>query len=415
MIRNTVKTALAILRRNPFFTGVSLFAISFTLAVLMTAVSLLDGLFNPAGPRQGNHGLAMIGYAEMWGEGNHWNGNPGYRLLREIVPDLPGVSQSTLYTDDGKAITWQEGARLERALKHTDESFWQVLNFEFLEGRPYTAEDLERAEPVLVINESTRDLLFPDGALGRVLELDNVHFRVIGVVRDVSQMDRWSYAEAWAPLTTLKDASYKDNWMGSFRGVIQLDGSLPFEAVRQELYRRCGEIEIGGDGSYQQILATVFSSELERMAHEMFRTNEPGDTNSYGARLSSVLLGAALLFMALPALNLVNLNLSRVLERGSEIGVRRAFGATSGVLILQLLVENLVLVVIGALIAVGGHALLLRIIENSGLLAYIELGWNGRVFGIALAMVLVFSVLSGILPAWRISRLHPVQTLKGVR
>jgi putative ABC transport system permease protein len=57
--------------------------------------------------------------------------------------------------------------------------------------------------------------------------------------------------------------------------------------------------------------------------------------------------------MSLPALNLVNLNLSRMMERSSEIGVRRAFGATAGSLVLQLLVENLLLVAIGGLLALG--------------------------------------------------------------
>ena len=44
--------------------------------------------------------------------------------------------------------------------------------------------------------------------------------------------------------------------------------------------------------------------------------------------------------MLLPALNLVNLSLSRILERSSEIGVRKAFGASSWTLFGQFLVEN---------------------------------------------------------------------------
>ena len=58
-----------------------------------------------------------------------------------------------------------------------------------------------------------------------------------------------------------------------------------------------------------------------------------------------------LLFMLLPTLNLVNINLSRILERSSEIGVRKAFGASSRTLVGQFVVENLVLTLIGA--AVG--------------------------------------------------------------
>ena len=44
--------------------------------------------------------------------------------------------------------------------------------------------------------------------------------------------------------------------------------------------------------------------------------------------------------MLLPAVNLVNLNVSRIMERASEIGVRKAFGASSRALVGQFVVEN---------------------------------------------------------------------------
>ena len=54
------------------------------------------------------------------------------------------------------------------------------------------------------------------------------------------------------------------------------------------------------------------------------------------------------LFMLLPTVNLVNINLSRILDRSSEIGVRKAFGASSRTLVGQFVVENVVLTLIGA-------------------------------------------------------------------
>src|SRR5256885_1583041 len=63
--------------------------------------------------------------------------------------------------------------------------------------------------------------------------------------------------------------------------------------------------------------------------------------------LVAIIAAVALLFMALPTLNLVNLNVSRILERASEIGVRKAFGASSRALLGQFLVENVVLTLIG--------------------------------------------------------------------
>jgi putative ABC transport system permease protein len=58
----------------------------------------------------------------------------------------------------------------------------------------------------------------------------------------------------------------------------------------------------------------------------------------------------ALFVMLLPTLNLVNVNITRIMERSSEIGVRKAFGASSRTLVYQFIVENLILTFLGGFI-----------------------------------------------------------------
>ncbi|TPW02360.1 MAG: hypothetical protein FD129_3210, partial [bacterium] len=97
---------------------------------------------------------------------------------------------------------------------------------------------------------------------------------------------------------------------------------------------------------------------------------------------------ATLLFMALPAINLVNLNISRMLERSSEIGIRKAFGATSGHLVAQFLVENLVLVLISGAVGLVASAWALELINRSGWIPNASFHVNGRVFVEALLLCL---------------------------
>ena len=131
------------------------------------------------------------------------------------------------------------------------------------------------------------------------------------------------------------------------------------------------------------------------------------------SQLLGWLLGVAFVFMLLPTVNLVNISVSRILERASEIGVRKAFGASSRTLVGQFLVENLVLTLVGGLVGFLLAVLVVDAINGSGLFPYARFTLNLRVFLYGLLLTLFFAVLSGVYPAWKMSRLHPVDALKG--
>jgi putative ABC transport system permease protein len=117
--------------------------------------------------------------------------------------------------------------------------------------------------------------------------------------------------------------------------------------------------------------------------------------------------------MILPTVNLININVSRILERASEIGVRKAFGASSWTLVGQFIVENVMLTMIGGVIGFLGSIFVLRAISASGLIPYAEFNLNYRIFIYGLLLALFFGLFSGVYPAWKMSRLNPVQALKG--
>jgi putative ABC transport system permease protein len=71
--------------------------------------------------------------------------------------------------------------------------------------------------------------------------------------------------------------------------------------------------------------------------------------------------------------NLINLNTSRILERASEIGVRKAFGRSSWTLVGQFIVENLVLTLVGAAVGFVLAGWLLGLLNGSGLIEYADL------------------------------------------
>jgi putative ABC transport system permease protein len=120
----------------------------------------------------------------------------------------------------------------------------------------------------------------------------------------------------------------------------------------------------------------------------------------------------ALIVMLLPTINLININVTRIMERSSEIGVRKAFGASSRTLVYQFIVENLILTILGGLIGIILSIIVIQIINSADLIPYFTISLNFTVLGIALLICLIFGLLSGVYPAWRMSKLNVVTALK---
>ena len=157
----------------------------------------------------------------------------------------------------------------------------------------------------------------------------------------------------------------------------------------------------------------VFISSAENYLAS-FLTNTPlgdAESNKVG-KLTFIVSIFVLLFMLLPTLNLVNINISRIMERSSEIGVRKAFGASSMTLVGQFIVENIILTFFGCVIGIVLSFIILQVINNSDLIANMHLSINLNVLFFSLVACLVFGLLSGVYPAWRMSRLQVVTALK---
>jgi putative ABC transport system permease protein len=379
------------------------------------ASAIFDHSLAPHSPETRSDRTLGVYQLVMKGENNTQSTEPGYGFLDRYVRPLsavPGVERVSILSTPQTAVSYLGGRKIESHLRRTDGEFWRILDFEFLEGGPFTAEAESNAQFVAVINEATRQRFFEGRpAVGRTIEVDGQRFRVVGVVRDVPRLRFSSFADVWVPISTSKSRNYKEQWMGEFIALILARDVADLPAVKAEFQARRREAErnIPDPRSYKTLHAaadTLFEGTIRQLS--------PGDTSDIQTgKVRAVLFLLMLLFMLLPTLNLVNINLSRILDRASEIGVRKAFGASSRTLVGQFIVENLVLTLLGAVAGLLLAGLVLEALNASGLLPYARLALNYRIFGYGLAMALFFGVLSGVYPAWRMSKLHPVQALRG--
>lgn len=415
MLKNYLKMALKVLARQKFFTFISLFAISITLLVLLVATALLDHIFAPQAPETRADRTLGIYQIGMRGENVGYGGNAGYGLLDRITTGLeeevPAIEAISIFTLPGTAVSYVEGRKIDSSLKYTDGEFWRIFEFDFVEGGPFRDEDEDAARFVAVINESTRDRFFGrEPAVGRMLEADGRRFRVVGVVRDVPILRFASYAEIWVPISTTKSRTFRKEYLGDFMAVFLARTRADFPQIKDAVDRRFRVAE-------QHIPDREVYHTIQGGADTLFETVSRGlfggDHESRPELLWALLLGLAVLFMLLPSINLVNINLSRILDRASEIGVRKAFGASSRTLVGQFVIENVVLTLLGGAIGLVLTAAVLAGMNASGLIPYADLRLNFRVFFEGLALALFFGLFSGVYPAWKMSRLHPVQALRG--
>ncbi len=411
MLTNYLKIALKVLARRKFFTFVSLFGIAFTLLVLLIVAALADHLLVPRSPESRFGRVLQLRAMRMYGEDSDWISGPGYLFLDRYARDLPHVAEMAIYSRNDPVTHYLGGDRVVSQLKRTDGAYWRILDFRFLEGAPFTDADERDGNRVAVISARTRRILFGgEPAVGRDIELDGEAFRVVGVVGDVPAFLGTAAADIWAPLSTNKIPDYRQNLMGGYQGLFLARSRRDFPAIKAEFQSRLPRVEFTNPEDYHTMQGEL-ETRLEVLCHSLI-WSEPGHS-TVGRVLLLVVLGG-LLFMSLPAINLVNINLSRIYERGSEIGVRKAFGASSAHLVGQFVVENVVLCVIGGLIGLLLAGMLMQVapgLAPAGL--YLEFRLNLRIFAYAVLLAIFFGLLSGAWPAWRMSRQHPVTALRG--
>ena len=410
MLPSTLKLAVKVLLRRKFFTMISLVGITLTLLVLMTTTALFDCSFGSYPPETKTDRTIGVLSVRMSGPHSIRSGNPGYALLDRTVRDLPGLEEVSLHTETSAVTSYPKGVRLNSYLKRTDGAFWRIYTFHFVEGGPYTDEDDKSGNFVAVINEPTRRAYFGDAtALGKTIEVGQQRFRVVGVVEAVPYFRQMVFADVYAPITTSPSDTYKREIMGGFHATLLARSRSDLAEIRREYEARVSRIEIPDPKNYDRLQSWA-ETLFEATAREMFSNQfESGRV----AGLIGIIVLAMILFMVLPAINLVNLNVSRIMERASEIGVRKAFGAPRRSLVAQFVAENVLLCLVGGAFALVLTWVALQVIAATGVLPYARFGLNLRVFFYGLALSVFFGTLSGVYPAIKMSRLHPVEALRG--
>ena len=408
MFLNHLKMAWKVLRRRKFFTLLSLVGIGATLMSLLVAVALYDAAAGPHPPETHPERLLTSTMMTMDMGGGPMHMRPSQWLLNKaLAPVRAQAVVGIASVDPLPVVAYVQGRKLPLNLKAADAGFWRVFDFQFLEGGPYTAGQRGEGIPA-VISRHTARVYFGKarGVVGRTLVIDQKNYRVLGVVADVPAVRFHAYADVWVPFDHNAMDMQADNPFGTSEALVLAPSPAALPAVAAAFQKGLATVPVEKGMTLDMKLAPFAESVAGHVLAQYNWTKNP-------ARLFRWLSGAAVaLLLLLPALNLVTMNVSRLRERAAEIGVRKAFGATAGALAGQFLVETLVLTLLGGVVGLALATALLHGLGGRYLAAYGRIEPNLAVFGWALLGSLVFGLLSGAYPAWRMARLPAVEALR---
>jgi putative ABC transport system permease protein len=415
MFKNYLKITFAVMRRRKFYTFISLFGISLTLTVLLVITAFFDNLFAPNYPEINRERMLYTSRIEMKDTIKGFSSmNPlSYYFIENYIATLK-TPEKVSAVGNLNLNTYLNEQKADLRIKYTDVHFWEMTGFEFLEGKAFNAETIKGNDNAIVMNSDIRDKYFGKdvSVTGKTVTIGNDLFHIVGVVRGCPEMQgHFVVGDIYMPYTLDKNLKDNKTFNGRYDALILAKNKADLEKIKTEFAEVLPKISLPKDGDFAPQLIYV----RPETAINSFIYNIAGRGEESGKTLFiTVLTCFAILFMSLPALNLVNINISRIMERASEIGIRKAFGASASTLTVQFIIENIILTIMGGALALIFSGLVIAYLNRTGIgdFDYLMLKINWTVAIMAFILSLVFGLLSGVYPAWRMAKLSVVDALK---
>ncbi|SKB49541.1 putative ABC transport system permease protein [Daejeonella lutea] len=416
MLKNYIKLAFKVMLRKKYFTFLTLVGISFTIMIITITAAFIDQIVG-ASDTEPNRGRTLVLKEVFLMKDDR--GRPdevSLPFLQRYITTLRTPERISIYRDGGY-VSARNGVPRAHRLKYSDENFWSITNFKFLEGRPFDARQVKNASRVVVISEELKDYYFGEGnAAGKIIELFGIPFRVIGVVKSAPLLSD-AGSDAWIPYTAdpapVPPPAEWPTIHGQYKAMLLARSGEDAEKVKAEIDARMRKI-VPPNPQFTSVKANALT------ALQHFAKVRNSDPDPDFAQLFTALFACLFLFLLIPVISLINLNISRISERAAEIGVRKSFGASSSTLAGQFIVENIILTLTGGLIGVilaylfsDALILMLNAFDPLFQISFGQFILSWRVVAFCIGCCCFFGFLSGVYPAYRMSKMHPVNALKG--
>jgi putative ABC transport system permease protein len=316
--------------------------------------------------------------------------------IRDEIPSVKYVAPHMQTRAQANA----EGQNWNTSAQGTTPEYFRIRNWRAAKGSLFEIEDDQTGAKVAVLGKTVVDNIYGPYAdpTGQIIRVNNVPFEVIGVLASKGQS---AFGSDNDDVIIVPAQTYVAKLQGGLQQFIQgsvyvgassEEGTKRAEAEITELLRRRHRIRTDENDFSVRNLADIAAAEEE------------------GASvMTSLLAGIALVSLLVGGIGIMNIMLVSVTERTREIGLRMAVGAKPRSILIQFMVEAVALSLLGGLLGVAA---------GLGAAKYLvaRFDWPMLIQPTMIVVAVVFSgavgVGFGLYPAFKASRLDPIQALR---
>lgn len=416
MIKQYIKQAFYMLKENRLVSIISIAGTAISIAMIMVVVLMFQIQFASFSPEDHRDRMLYVDNGtEVKGKASWSRGSMSTEVAKECFYSLKLPEAVAAYASLSKPLSIP-GKRMYKAysIKYTDPGFWKILSFRFITGKPFTEADFNSGIMQAVISRGAAQKLYgTTEVVGKPVIIDLDTYTICGVVEDVSTAAITAFGDVWVPYTTnpiLLSNTSAENMAGSFSACILAKNRDDFEPIRTELLGQTARY----NATKKDWQVNFFENPITQFDVAIGSTGQwKVQWKDYFAETGSLLL----FLLLVPALNLLGVTQAAVQKRRSEMGVRKAFGATGGALIRQIIYENCLITLLGGFIGLILSFGLLPackefLLKQSDVMLQGDMLFQPVVFLLALLFSLLLNLLSAGIPAARIAREQIVSSLK---